>query len=330
MADTSVSTLARPYCPCKSCQVRDSLWYSGIWVHVGKGCSRDPITYYPFKSTDTSLPSSTITSFFRDMSDETSSDLGSFMKPNNSIWFSHGSWITNNPFGNGWAIHDNDEEELMNGQQVIAIQEQNLKNILYIKTLEDLERFVSKYPHTELDPRIIQLEHNLFKHTKHTDVSLPIDDPLFKHFEKIYKCSITDLHDAFYNAVFDKETNTVFSLDESFDRLKEQFARIIPKFKFNKFDTTYVIFEKFLQYAQLKALYTLPPVIINYGINWNKVRDDGYYGVAFEFTKVSELGVSFEKCFEKYMWHCGFDVESLAIWNINAFDNTVVPIEIQL
>ncbi len=61
-------------------------------------------------------------------------------------------------------------------------------------------------------------------------------------------------------------------------------------------------------------------------IDWNKVREvSKCYGVAFEFCKVEEL-VGFKKSLDpKYYWYSGFDVESLCIWDLRAFDNIVYP-----
>lgn len=60
-------------------------------------------------------------------------------------------------------------------------------------------------------------------------------------------------------------------------------------------------------------------------IMWEKISDDGYYGVAFNFRKVDHLtGDRSDRLKEKYKWHCSWDVESLCIFDIRAFDDVVV------
>ncbi|MGB3467535.1 MAG: hypothetical protein WBA74_19775, partial [Cyclobacteriaceae bacterium] len=54
-------------------------------------------------------------------------------------------------------------------------------------------------------------------------------------------------------------------------------------------------------------------------IDWNKVEEDGYYGIFFNFCHLTDIGLSYEN--EGYSWFSGFDVESLCIWDLRAFDN---------
>lgn len=54
-------------------------------------------------------------------------------------------------------------------------------------------------------------------------------------------------------------------------------------------------------------------------IKWNEIKKDGYYGCAFEFCKVSDIGID-DIFNDKYLWHLSFDVESLCIWDNRAFD----------
>lgn len=56
-------------------------------------------------------------------------------------------------------------------------------------------------------------------------------------------------------------------------------------------------------------------------INWNKIKENGYYGVSFGFKHVSEIGYNNFPMKSRYSWHSGFDVESLCIWDLRAFDN---------
>lgn len=62
-------------------------------------------------------------------------------------------------------------------------------------------------------------------------------------------------------------------------------------------------------------------------IRWDKIYQNGYYGVSFNFRKVEHLYQDIDKydVFDnKYVWHYGFDVESLCIFDTRAFDNKVL------
>jgi hypothetical protein len=72
---------------------------------------------------------------------------------------------------------------------------------------------------------------------------------------------------------------------------------------------------------RLKNLKLIPDEnIINYScINWDLIKQEGYYGVYFGFCKLYQIGFTYEEII-KYFWHDSFDVESLIIWDIRAYD----------
>lgn len=61
-------------------------------------------------------------------------------------------------------------------------------------------------------------------------------------------------------------------------------------------------------------------------IRWDKIYDEGYYGVAFNFRKINHVDPNITYIGEnmKYFWHCGFDVETLCIFDTRAFDDQVI------
>lgn len=67
-----------------------------------------------------------------------------------------------------------------------------------------------------------------------------------------------------------------------------------------------------------------------YHIDWDKIREDGYYGVAFHFKRVHELGIPHEEALVKYTWHYSFDVESMCIWDRRAFAGKLYPCKVVL
>ena len=93
--------------------------------------------------------------------------------------------------------------------------------------------------------------------------------------------------------------------------------------------------KKILEVYTLKDLWMF---IKNYGvyklphkgsyivIDWNKIYDDGYNGVSINFRKYYHLLKNTCPTLENYRffsWHYSFDVESLIIFNPDAFNNTV-------
>ena len=67
-------------------------------------------------------------------------------------------------------------------------------------------------------------------------------------------------------------------------------------------------------------------------IKWTKVYESGYWGVAFNFRKVSHMDENMdnEGSYNKFFWHYGFDVESLCIFDIRAFNNEVTVQSIKI
>ena len=64
-------------------------------------------------------------------------------------------------------------------------------------------------------------------------------------------------------------------------------------------------------------------------IAWEDIVRDGYYGVAFNFRKLDHIVKDTDKIvrrelFNDYMWHYGFDVESLCVFDIRALDESEV------
>lgn len=72
----------------------------------------------------------------------------------------------------------------------------------------------------------------------------------------------------------------------------------------------------------------------NLSIHWNRVKEDGYCGLALEFCKIRSLCTdqnSIEKYCSSVHWTDSFDVESLCVWDIDgAFDNKVFLIRLKI
>lgn len=58
-------------------------------------------------------------------------------------------------------------------------------------------------------------------------------------------------------------------------------------------------------------------------ILWHNIYKDGYYGVAFNFRSATHIA-PMESYFRKYFWHSSFDVESLCIFDLRAFQNLTI------
>ena len=46
----------------------------------------------------------------------------------------------------------------------------------------------------------------------------------------------------------------------------------------------------------------------------------GYFGIYFPFVKIEDIGITWEERDNKYSWHDSFDVESLIVWDLKAYN----------
>lgn len=56
-------------------------------------------------------------------------------------------------------------------------------------------------------------------------------------------------------------------------------------------------------------------------IDWHQIKDDGYYGVAFLFRKIQDIDPT---QIYQHTWHLLWDVESLVVWDLRAFQNLTI------
>lgn len=60
-------------------------------------------------------------------------------------------------------------------------------------------------------------------------------------------------------------------------------------------------------------------------INWQKIKDDGWHGIFFNFRKISHIvppGTPYD--WREFEWHEGFDSESAVVWDEEAFRGMTV------
>jgi len=86
--------------------------------------------------------------------------------------------------------------------------------------------------------------------------------------------------------------------------------------------------EQFIQFSEKYSIVISPDKKNYERINWDFVRNDGFYGVYFSFSKSYHVGCTWEE-YEKYNWHPSFDVESLVVWDTRAY-NEIYAINIVL
>jgi hypothetical protein len=260
-------------------------------------------------------------------------------KPYDVVWFSQGSWIYN-------SYHDNSchtDHDTIDESSVLLIQ--NPKNILEIRTIEDLQKFRDTYHQTKTTAATIHK--NEFIRNNSNFVKNIIDD--YKDCPKkleevVYFGSISQ-----FSIQFELNSEKIIEMLRTF--AEKQVSEILSDGSLRHETIEDAMREKFphceglsksifdKKFANINYLISLRNVVNmmctelivqipdklepDFGkIDWDKIRDAGYWGISFHFCKVGYIGASWID----YWWHNGFDVESLCIWDLRAFDNIVYPL----
>ena len=275
---------------------------NNIWVHCGTG-NLKMIEYEPFnlKEKPEKVKGVKLSNVFNQF--DTSLNHSEYPnKPINVIWFSRSDWITNTYYDNT-TVDEKAEMESLNESEVFMIQ--NPKNILEIKTDMDMIGFCKIFNGKKLDKHS-QKCFNIYdsmKNNKTTQTPLEkwcdkskinFQDILTKINESINENIISDLDNVVIN------TLNKFSHFTSSDYIISYIFRLCIEFCFVEILSKYPY--KYIRDTQF--------------IDWNAVREEGYYGVSFDFPKVHTIGLKSSD----YPWYSGFDVHSLCIWDIRAFD----------
>jgi hypothetical protein len=257
--------------------------------------------------------------------------LGVGNKPNLSsvIWFSHGSWLTD-------PYHDKDHNDhrcSLFGSEVFLIKltEEGKKNVLFVRTLEQLTDFTETFCAICFDDET-HARHNLLDNVINRFFYSKCKDNNENYFmDKANKfAEKVDIEEKFFWAFlvkFVREEDDP-SCELLKKRIKEEYSDNLTRLPENKSlgDALHLVGELTLPYLVVKEKSKIPDTFKkNYlgGIDWDKVREKYSGGVYFDFCKAYELGASpFDP---KYSWYDGMDVESLLVWDISVFENKVYP-----
>jgi hypothetical protein len=118
---------------------------------------------------------------------------------------------------------------------------------------------------------------------------------------------------------FVKKYYSIASMELSLESLrKNTWLRCIPKISMDEKNLVDTTAEELN--VRNDVLEKIPDKFIPiFPIEWDNVRKSNYYGVAFYFSSVSELGL--DPFAKEYYWYTGFDVPSLCIWDLRALSN---------
>lgn len=257
--------------------------------------------------------------------------LGVGNKPNqgSTIWCSSGSWLSD-PF------HDKDHNvhrcDLFGSEVfLIKLTEEGKKNVLFVRTFEQLKDFTETYcaicfdDETHARYNLLDNAKNRFFYSKCKDNNEDYFMDKANEFAK--KVDIErELFWKFLVKFVQEEDDPSWGLLEK--KIEQEYSDILTRLPENKSlgDALRWVGELTLPYLVVKEKSKIPDTFKkNYlgGIDWDKVREEYSGGVYFDFCKAYELGASpFDP---KYSWYDGMDVESLLVWDISVFENKVYP-----
>ena len=252
-----------------------------------------------------------------------STDLGSRDKPSAGNWLSFGDWLYDRYHEDSCEDHKANQ---IDSAKCFVVSKPS--GILAIETSDDMKQFVSKYGKME------ETSESSTKKMFLTDKSFPPSVELidFSKCERMFQFCLN-------NTTFKLPSISSFCSGIDFFR-KVDNNTIVKKLA----ELTQRNFDDFLDIKDSdqkcfllriierlcfdEALETFQPEFVQgrKSIDWNKVRKDGYKGVSFSFAKVEEIGL----CFSDYLWHSGWDVTSLVVWDSSAFGDTgYIPVTLK-
>lgn len=319
---------------CASCIIVQKLTANNIWLHLGQGRQgkskiRDQIKYEPLKITNEMVitqPQTSISNFFSQKILDNKYEIEP--KPDPALWFSRGRWLFD-------SFHDNCDKTgkcLGDLYNIDCVMIQNPINILTIANISQLNEFAEKYCPSRKTVTCLHIESSIkiFESSvmgilrKHT-----LDEAIDLCFQRHQLIDKIQFMNKLNEIIIDACKKQKLFIESIFSRLYEEYINS-DKIKDDESDSLY--FKSLSKYELLtncciiKILQNIPTEIEkDYSkVDWDAVRNDNYYGVAFEFSKVREI-TDDETLFRKYAFYNGFDVESLCCWDVRAFGNTVFP-----
>ena len=300
-----------------------------IFLHIGTGNYKkieyEDINIDTLTNENMIFKSKSLDNIFSDRSEFCQIPLTSNYrsKPFACTWWSNGNWLT--------FLHEIEEIENI---QVLIIS--NPINILQINTYNEFIKFCEKYsprilsPETNKKNLLIQKieinENDLYLYnTYRILVKNNYQHYLTNNFLKEYPEIDSITFYEFLDKIISK--NVYISIEEIHEKIILQYPNIdVNKLiiidhsnysnLFINSNLEYTIVDLRLKYLKLIS----DEYVNNYSsINWDLIKENGYYGVYFGFCNLTEIGCTYEEI-QKYNWYNGFDVESLIVWNTKAYD----------
>jgi hypothetical protein len=312
-----------------------------IFLHIGTGNANDckKIIYENIKIDDFSnelinFNTEPLDGIFSTRSDFCQTPLSSNTfnkKPFACTWWSNGTWLFDRT-----SDHVSDEDIDFDNIEVLVTS--NPKNILEINTREEFIDFCNKYS-TYIISENTNIKNNLIHQIETSECNLYsmyrtlvehkyqhyLTDNLLKEHLEIDSTKIYE----YLNQIISE--NVYISIEEIHKKIILEFPSItIDKLEINKslesiISNPHWFLKSNLEYTiidlRAKYLKLIPDEYnIDYSrINWDLVKENGYYGVYFGFCKLAEIGCTYEEIC-KYSWHDGLDVESLIVWDSRAYN----------
>lgn len=309
-----------PYdCPCKSCEVVKQNLKNNVWINDGK----------PYESILNKTP---LTPTFEIPNEPISfKDHGIERKPKNVWWFSCGSWLFDR---HGNSDHKDNEYE-MTSIKVFAVR--NPKNTLYIKTYEDMENFTKKYGEMIKDDETLNRERQIKNLRDHIIVEKILNNHEMetKMINNIKQC--LSKHDVLFENFMQhlRDIAKIMTVTESsapkelINRMPElanikiindedNYSIRTPQEDFiHRISNTYFVV------LRIRYLLTIQDTHCFSGkIDWDKIKNDGWWAIAFTFRKVKHLVKNLsDDQFYRFLWHSGYDVETLCVFDPRAVEN---------
>lgn len=248
-------------------------------------------------------------------------------KPCAGFWASHGDWPL------GLQSTCDEHEDGLDGCEVLAVSDRDLKHILAINTLDEMRAFVAKYgrmvkskEQRERDSAINYAKSDTTAHITEVNV-----DKAMNHYSK--KCGVSQeyIHELFGVALNEDWKKGVDMLEKVFT-----VDGVVPEIMgdgWHDWWTKWRGLMDCLDYYSVvsKKMFPEHRVMDKNQIDFDRVREDGYAGISFGFANVSELGLDWSQSRDEFRWHSGYDVTSLMVWDTErAFGNRVYPVTLKM
>lgn len=296
-------------CDCQHCENVKANMVHDVWIHYGKGT----LTVTELETLQFDRKN---TEWFRPLKGPFYDPQFYVRKPKGALWFSRGSW-SYDPYHEGDHIYDGP----INDNAFVL---RNPQNILKINTAIQLKEFVEEYSISRIDTGKQRQRENIIEHLKcrgflRHSTQQDVKDYIYSSARTV--CMSKGYE---YHLIHTLVRSSCEQLAMAWQENKQ------PDLSEKQLET--LIDAKDAKQPELRTLFNLELLLCfenlldkfikDYGnINWDKIVENGFWGVSFDFCKVDDLeDCDFCSFDEKYRWHLSYDVESLMILDNRALE----------